>query len=188
MISARIGFGAKLLAALLVAVLLAQGVMLLLPNQSNTALAASTQRTLRKGCTGDDVKQLQVRLSSLGYMSSSLTTGYFGSITFDAVKRFQRDSKITVDGIAGKQTFAALDIAAPVTEGGSSSGGTSPTENNQEGGRYTYKYQSVQVVLKKGSSDDHVADMQTALKQRGYLADTIDGIFGNNTHNAALAF
>ncbi len=63
--------------------------------------------TLRRGDEGDAVKNLQERLRSLGYFNSK-STGFFGSATESAVKRFQSDNSLKSDGIVGKNTFAVL--------------------------------------------------------------------------------
>ena len=68
-------------------------------------------RTLSKGKTGEDVYMLQMRLTELGYYHGSVTGGYYGG-TIQAVKDFQKDHGLTVDGAAGKQTQALLFSAA----------------------------------------------------------------------------
>ena len=64
-------------------------------------------RTLRYGCTGSDVKTLQRNLNKLGFNCGAVD-GSFEPKTQAAVKSFQRSAKITVDGIVGPQTRAAL--------------------------------------------------------------------------------
>ena len=54
---------------------------------------------------------LQMRLTELGYYHGSITGGYYGG-TIQAVKDFQSDHGLTVDGAAGKQTQALLFSAA----------------------------------------------------------------------------
>ena len=56
---------------------------------------------------GDDVKNLQKALDHEGYAVGSID-GIFGTRTRDAVKAFQKIKKLTVDGIAGKNTITAL--------------------------------------------------------------------------------
>lgn len=68
-------------------------------------------RTLRKGDKGSDVKELQKLL--LKWKSSILkkygADGDFGNETVEAVKAFQKAHNLTIDGIVGKQTYAALE-------------------------------------------------------------------------------
>lgn len=72
--------------------------------------AEPTHRTLRINSRGDDVKQLQERLADLGYTPGA-ADGIFGSRTAAAVKAFQADHALAVDGIVGPLTWAALDAA-----------------------------------------------------------------------------
>ena len=71
-------------------------------------------RTLRKGCTGEDVKTLQRRLKELGYYTGALDGGY-GTGTIAAVEAFQRRNNLTADGVAGTATIKLLfsDAAKP---------------------------------------------------------------------------
>ena len=63
--------------------------------------------TLRKGCSGEDVKELQADLILHGY-NPGTADGYFGSKTEAAVKAFQRDYGLTADGVVGPKTWAVL--------------------------------------------------------------------------------
>lgn len=60
-----------------------------------------------KGCKGVYVTLLQTRLASLGYSVGALD-GDFGTKTEIALKNFQHDNNLTVDGICGKMTWRAL--------------------------------------------------------------------------------
>lgn len=62
--------------------------------------------TLKKGCKGECVKELQQRLCSLGY--TVVCDGIFGDKTLAAVKAFQRANGLVVDGIVGKKTWAVV--------------------------------------------------------------------------------
>jgi len=68
--------------------------------------------TLRKGSKGQDVIDLQTMLYKLGYdLGSYGIDGDFGRSTEQAVKSFQHDNKLTVDGVAGPMTWDALEKA-----------------------------------------------------------------------------
>ena len=54
-----------------------------------------------------DVKTLQENLNKLGHNAGAVD-GIFGLATDKALKSFQRATNITVDGIAGPQTFAKI--------------------------------------------------------------------------------
>ena len=73
----------------------------------NTAALADDE-LLKRGSSSDDVKLLQQLLMDKGYFNYYTITGYYGIITEDAVKAFQRDSGLRVDGITGAATWAAL--------------------------------------------------------------------------------
>ena len=64
---------------------------------------------LKKGDNGADVKAMQKLLISNGYSCGSAgADGDFGNDTEKAVKAFQKDAKLTVDGIYGIKTKQAL--------------------------------------------------------------------------------
>lgn len=66
--------------------------------------------TLSKyGSTGDEVKSIQRKLTSLGYYKGAID-GIYGSGTKAAVTAFQRNCGITVDGICGSQTLLYLGL------------------------------------------------------------------------------
>ena len=62
------------------------------------------------GSSGETVKQIQQRLKSWGYYVGSVD-GVYGAKTSAAVRLFQKKNGLTVDGIAGKSTLAALGIS-----------------------------------------------------------------------------
>ncbi|NLG36534.1 MAG: peptidoglycan-binding protein [Clostridiales bacterium] len=62
---------------------------------------------IKKGDEGDNVILLQMRLSDLGYFDTQIT-GYFGQVTEEAVKAFQKENKLTQDGQVGQQTSDVL--------------------------------------------------------------------------------
>lgn len=63
-------------------------------------------RTLAEGSSGEDVRQLQIRVSGYpGYNAVLGLDGAFGPATKSAVIRFQQAYGLSADGIAGPQTF-----------------------------------------------------------------------------------
>lgn len=58
--------------------------------------------------SGNDVKLLQNRLLDLGYNVVGVADGKFGPKTDTAVRTFQTDNSLVVDGIVGQQTWKAL--------------------------------------------------------------------------------
>lgn len=69
---------------------------------------AEPTATLRQGDSGESVKWLQWYLYKLGYMKESSIDGEFGPTTLGAVKQFQTDKKLGVDGLVGPATRSAL--------------------------------------------------------------------------------
>ncbi|MCW3845443.1 D-Ala-D-Ala carboxypeptidase family metallohydrolase [Micromonospora yasonensis] len=66
-------------------------------------------RTLSEGMNGEDVRQLQIRVSGYpGYGGVLSRDGAYGPGTKAAVIRFQQAYGLTADGIAGPQTFNKL--------------------------------------------------------------------------------
>ena len=66
-------------------------------------------RLLRNGDEGPDVKELQSLLIQLGYdLGKWGADGDFGDATEMAVRAFQKDNRLEVDGIVGEETYGAL--------------------------------------------------------------------------------
>lgn len=65
---------------------------------------------LKKGSTGEQVKALQRLLHAQGYGLGSINPidGDFGSMTDTAVRVYQKDNGLTVDGIVGEETWKSL--------------------------------------------------------------------------------
>ena len=80
---------------------------------SKPSVGAYTTK-LRKGSSGAQVKKLQQQLIELGYLPSGEDDGKYGSKTAYAVMQFQKDQHISMDGVAGPQTFARLNEALGV--------------------------------------------------------------------------
>lgn len=68
--------------------------------------------------SGDDVQTLQERLLELGY-DAGRPNGVFGAQTEAALRNFQRDYGLSVDGICGPETLRALRQLSPRARGGS---------------------------------------------------------------------
>ena len=74
-----------------------------------------TRKTVRRGSKGSDVKELQTLLSDRGYSVGPCgIDGDFGKDTEAAVRAFQRDRGLTVDGTVGKDTWTEL-LREPIT-------------------------------------------------------------------------
>ena len=73
---------------------------------SSSGSGSSTgYRLLYWGCRGDAVKRLQQALIDAGYKSYVRSAdGIYGQWTYDAVRAYQKDVGLSVDGIAGRNT------------------------------------------------------------------------------------
>ncbi|HVJ49164.1 spore cortex-lytic enzyme [Desulfitobacterium sp.] len=74
---------------------------------TSVAYGALGDRLLSKGSNGPEVTELQKRLAQLGYTVGTLD-GKYGSKTQTAVRRFQQEHGLKVDGLAGTATIKEL--------------------------------------------------------------------------------
>ena len=72
-----------------------------------TAYAAFGDYALKYGMEGEDIAILQNKLRALGY-NINVIDGKFGRETLQAVKAFQADNHLEIDGVVGGQTFQCL--------------------------------------------------------------------------------
>ena len=90
----------------------------------NIGLITVSQRaeaaSYRQGSSGSVVTQIQKKLASEGYYKASID-GIYGSRTAAAVRSYQRDRGLKVDGICGPETLGALGISVKAADS---------TENN----------------------------------------------------------
>ena len=71
------------------------------------------------GSRGEEVRTIQTKLKRWGYYSGNID-GIYGSQTQSAVRWFQSKNGLSVDGIAGPKTLAAMGIFNSSTNSGSS--------------------------------------------------------------------
>ena len=79
--------------------------------------AETSAETLRRGDSGASVEQLQSALNDRG--ADLPVTGFFGSMTEDAVQDVQSSAGIAVDGVVGADTRAALEGGSGSVDSGS---------------------------------------------------------------------
>lgn len=127
-------------------------------------------RTLRKGYQGEDVKSVQRRLKDLGYYTGSID-GSYGTAMVAAVKAFQQNHGLSVDGNAGTKTYSVLYSAS--AKKAAAAQGAEDTANRS---------------LRKGDTGEEVKTLQKRLKELGYYKNSVDGDFGGGTLSAVMAF
>lgn len=90
---------------------------------SSVSDAALGDRLLARGSRGNEVAELQKRLSMLGYVVGPID-GIYGQQTQARVRLFQKEHGLAVDGIAGPKTISELKrlTGQSVTVGGTSVG------------------------------------------------------------------
>lgn len=131
------------------------------------------ERSLRYGCSGDDVKWLQAALRIMGF--DAHTTGYFGELTLSRVKLLQKTWGITPTGVLGPVTREKLQKA--VGGPGLCVQGQLPTQ-----------YPVPTRTLKKGNYGSDVKWLQHALKALGCSQLTGTGYFGDLTDRYVRMF
>lgn len=99
--------------------------------QETNIPSAHVQEVLSKrGSYGSEVTAIQKKLKNWGYYTGSVD-GIYGSRTETAVRYFQRKNGLVIDGIAGKNTLAAMGIQSSSSSPASSSvGGYSSSDLN----------------------------------------------------------
>ena len=133
---------------------------------------------LQKNDKSDNVRRLQQALTQLGYYSGTVD-GSFGSGTKAAVSAFQQANSLTVDGIAGSATIALLEKQTGIDIDGNSSSSSSTAT-----GLFKGDYSKLQYT----SSGSRVRVLQQALKDLGFTISKVDGVFGQSTFEAVMAF
>ncbi len=155
-----------------------QGVVSITPQviiTTATATPDSSSGTLKKGSTGDEVRKMQNRLKELGYLKGS-ADGDFGAATETAVKAFQAQNGLTVDGKAGTATLNKL-YSASARRAPSTTATNTPRATATPFTSY-----------KHGDTGSEVKRMQQRLKELGYLQGKADGDFGDATEAAVRYF
>ncbi|MFC5711479.1 peptidoglycan-binding protein [Thalassorhabdus alkalitolerans] len=133
---------------------------------------------LTKGLESDDVRELQDILKEKGYFTYDESTGHYDQDTEEAVKAYQRDHGLRIDGMAGPETFyALLNGVQPVDPPLPSS---KPKVQLQAASSFS--------VLEPGSEGKMVKSLQKKLKDLGYYKRKISGTFGRSTSEAVRSF
>ncbi|WP_276530139.1 peptidoglycan-binding protein [Sporolactobacillus terrae] len=122
----------------------------------NAAAHLNNDALLYEGMHSGEIKTIQSILKASGDYPLKKTTGYFGSKTEKAVKSFQKNSKIAIDGIVGSETKGALI-------------------------KYINQHMD---LLEHGSKGNEVAYLQEMLREIGFSNLPVDGYFGARTEAA----
>lgn len=135
-----------------------------------TVNKTSNPNILQKGDEGENVRQLQEKLRVAGFYYGS-STGIFGPITEDAVKRFQTAYNLQSDGVVGPATERKL-----------------PPSGVGYGVETPQKTAVKQDTLRLGDRGEAVRVLQAELIKAGYLQGEPNGYYGPNTYDAVRRF
>jgi len=152
--------------------------------------AAPTSSTLKSGSSGSEVKEMQQRLKELKYYTGSVD-GDFGAGTEAAVREFQQNNGLTVDGKAGKKTLEAMFSYYAVPKASTGAKVTvKPTTATATRKPTATAVPTVSdnTYLQLNASGTKVRQMQERLISLGYLSGKADGKFGAATQAAVVAF
>lgn len=162
-------------------------------------LGAATYRfglALAIGSTGDEVTELQKRLADEGVYSGPVT-GYFGSLTSQAVKLFQAKYGISQVGVVGPQTRSKLNATSAVAVPGCEGGNKFNTETGKpcvsataasSGQAFGAAVSAFARSLAQGSRGDDVTALQNRLTAEGVYTGPVTGYFGPLTAQAVKEF
>ncbi|MDJ0674268.1 MAG: peptidoglycan-binding protein [Calothrix sp. MO_167.B42] len=157
----------------------------------------SSALALERNDRGPSVKKLQQKLKAAGFYQANITQVYDFN-TEDAVRRFQKASGLTVDGIASTNTLQKLkNWRAPkvvstttkkpkpaTTQARTSSTvvktTTSTSTTNSSSGKSKF--------LARGSEGNEVKILQERLRVAGFYYGNANGIFGPITEDAVKKF
>ena len=166
---------------------------------SPTIPTPTPRPTLQFGSQGPDVAYLQQRLQAWGYTVG--VDSWFGQQTLNAVRQFQSNQGLVVDGNVGSNTWARLEQNPPAgtgtgTETGTGTGtgigtgtgtetgtgtGTGIGTGTETGtGTGTGTTTGSRPTLRRGDTGEDVKYMQELLIMQGYFL-TADSIFGPMT-------
>lgn len=134
----------------------------------SSSYQSMNKEPLRKGAKGDGVKHVQELLMKTGYLSGQ-ADGSYGEYTEYAVQIFQDHAGLPVTGRVDDATLKALE----------EKGRYEKVENGKE---------KKDIVAKRGDKGEAVRNIQHLLINQGYLIDSADGTYGNNTEYAVKSF
>lgn len=130
---------------------------------------------LSLGSSGSEVTSAQQQLRDLGYSVS--VDGYFGDDTEQAVKAFQRDKGLYVDGVIGEDTREFLF-------------GSGYNSNEAQVGFETFPSSVTPSgnIIPSSYTASFVRQLQKWLSELGYYNGVRDGIYGEGTRDAVRNF
>lgn len=132
------------------------------------------------GSRGNEVRQIQTKLKRWGYYYGSVD-GIYGSQTLKAVKWFQSKNGLTVDGIAGPKTLAAMGITGATNNTGGTASNSDLTllahlvYAEARGEPYSGQVAVAAVVLNRVKSPSFPNSVAGVIYERGAFSVVADG-------------
>ena len=154
--------------------------------QNNEVLALS-----KYGSRGSEVRIIQEKLKRWGYYTGGVD-GIYGSLTVSAVKKFQQKNGLTVDGIAGTKTLAAMGITSSSSSSGSSTNNSSNVNllaraiyGEARGEPYTGQVAVGAVIMNRVKSSSFPNTIAGVVYQKGAFDAVSDGQINMNPDSTA---
>ena len=133
------------------------------------------------GSRGEEVRKIQDKLKRWGYYTGNVD-GIYGSQTVSAVKKFQQKNGLSVDGIAGPKTLAAMGITSNSSSSGSSSSNSSDVNllaraiyGEARGEPYVGQVAVAAVILNRVKSSQFPNTISGVIYQSGAFDAVSDG-------------
>lgn len=122
---------------------------------------ASTYTELRKGATGNNVSAMQTALNNAGFSVNA--SGSFDDATEAALKQYQQQNGLTVDGIAGDQTLSKLYGTGTATD----TTGYTPSAAVTQAQKYLESVQANKPGSYQSKYTDQMDDLLNQITARG---------------------
>ena len=158
---------------------------------SNINKGNEVEALSKYGSRGSEVTQIQTKLKRWGYYTGNVD-GIYGSLTVSAVKKFQQKNGLTVDGIAGTKTLAAMGITSNSSSGGSSTNNSSNVNllaraiyGEARGEPYTGQVAVGAVIMNRVKSSKFPNTISGVIYQSGAFDAVSDGQINLNPDSTA---
>ncbi len=152
----------------------------------------SAEAALKRGSRGDDVTAVQKKLKQWGYYDGAVD-GIYGYATERAVRWFQQKNGLTVDGVVGPQTAAAMGLNLSSTVSGTTKPATGDVYllaqciySEARGEPYKGQVAVGAVVLNRVKSSAFPNSISGVIYQRGAFSAVDDGQINLQPNDSAL--
>jgi N-acetylmuramoyl-L-alanine amidase len=151
-----------------------------------------TEALSKYGSRGEEVRQIQTKLKRWGYYNGNVD-GIYGSQTQKAVRWFQSKNGLAVDGIAGKNTLAAMGIFNSSNSSSSSSNNSNNLNllarlvyGEARGEPYTGQVAVAAVVLNRVRNSSFPNTIAGVIYQSGAFDVVADGQINLTPNSTAI--